>query len=104
MRLDGLAVTFRRRLHRTSEPDCTTAVEGAGSIRPTNYCLLGRLFIYEIVAWNILLPCTISCRVMKCIGQHIHAYLEDGSTLRCRAGSLTLVPAGCEGAAHCQAT
>lgn len=50
----------------------------------------------EIVAWKVLLPGTISCRVRTGIGHRIHAYLEDGSTLRCRAGSLTLAPAGCD--------
>ncbi|WP_455233691.1 hypothetical protein [Geopseudomonas aromaticivorans] len=46
--------------------------------------------------WEVRLPDTLTCRLLSGRGQRIHAYLADGSSLRCRAGSLTLVPAGCD--------
>ena len=46
--------------------------------------------------WDVRLPDTLTCRLLSGRGQRIHAYLADGSSLRCRAGSLTLVPNGCE--------
>ena len=46
--------------------------------------------------WDVRLPDTLTCRLLSGRGQRIHAYLADGSSLRCRAGSLTLVPNGCD--------
>ena len=46
--------------------------------------------------WDVRLPNTLTCRLLSGRGQRIQAYLDDGSSLRCRAGSLTLVLAGCD--------
>lgn len=46
--------------------------------------------------WEVRLPDNLTCRLLSGRGQRIHAYLDDGSSHRCRAGSLTLVPNGCD--------
>lgn len=50
----------------------------------------------DILAWNIQLPDTLTCRIRTGTGQRILAYLADGSSQRLRAGSLTLAPQGCD--------